>query len=161
MKSMYLKIFAGAAVLVLAVAGLAQGMHGGRGGPMGHGMFGEHMLAFLTDKLDLSTTQQEQAKAIMEKNKPALKAAMQQMGQFHTQMRTLEEATPFDEAKVRALATQQSQAMTEMIVQKARAKNEFLQILTPDQKSKLADIEAQHEQRMWNHKPHADDSESN
>lgn len=161
MKSMYAKILAGAAVLVLAVAGLAQGMHGGHGGPMGHGMFGEHMLAFLTDKLDLSAAQQEQAKAIMEKEKPALKAAMQQMGQFHAQMRTLEEATPFDEAKVRTLAVQQSQAMTEMMVQKARVKNEFLQILTPDQKTKLAAFEAKHEQRMWNHKPPAEDSDSN
>jgi hypothetical protein len=39
-------------------------------------------------------------------------------------LRTLEEAT-FDEAKVRALAAQNTQLMTELIVQKARIKNSF------------------------------------
>ncbi len=94
---------------------------------MGHEFpFGGHMLHFFSDYLDLTSAQQDQVKAIMEKEKPAIQSAMQQMGQFHSQMRALEEASTFDEAKVRALAAQQSQAMTEMIVQKARIKNELL-----------------------------------
>jgi Spy/CpxP family protein refolding chaperone len=76
-------------------------------------------------------------------------------------MRTLEEASTFDEAKVRALAAQQSQAMTEMIVQKARVKNELLQVLTADQRTKLAQFEAKHEQRMRNHMHHGQDPNSN
>ena len=96
----------------------------------------------------------------VEKEKPAIKSAMQQMGQFHSQMRTLEEASTFDEAKVRALAAQQSQAMTEMIVQKARVKNELLQVLTADQKTKLAAFEAKHEQRMQHHMQSGQDPNS-
>ena len=162
MKARYLKILAAAAVLVLAVAGLAQGMHGGPGGPMGHEFpFGGHMLHFFSDYLDLTSAQQEQVKSIMEKEKPAIQSAMQQMGQFHSQMRTLEEASTFDEAKVRALATQQSQAMTEMIVQKARIKNELLQVLTPDQKTKLAQFESKREHRMRHHTQHEQDPNSN
>lgn len=160
MKATYLRILAVAAVLVLAVAGLAQGMHGGSGGSMGH-EFGGHMLHFFSDYLDLSSAQQDQVKAIMEKEKPAMKSAMQQMGQFHSQMRTLEEAGTFDEGKVRALAAQQSQAMTEMIVQKARVKNEMLQVLTPDQRTKLAAFEAKHEQRMQHHMQSESDPNSN
>lgn len=160
MKTRYLKILAGAAVLVLAVAGLAQGMHGG--GRMGHEFpFGGHMLHFFSNYLDLTSAQQDQVKGIMEKEKPAIQSAMQQRGQFHSQMRALEEASTFDEAKVRALAAQQSQAMTEMIVQKARIKNELLQVLTPDQKTKLAQFEAKHEQRMQRHMRHEQDPNSN
>lgn len=156
MKARSLKILAVAAVLVLGVAALAQGMHGG----MDH-EFGGHMLHFFSDYLDLTSAQQDQVKAIMEKEKPAIQSAMQQMGQFHSQMRTLEEASTFDEAKVRALAVQQSQAMTEMIVEKARIKNEMLQVLTPDQKTKLAAFEAKHEQRMQHHMQHEQDPNSN
>src|SRR5215472_11748947 len=60
-----MKIFAGGAVLVLALAvaaALAQGMHG-HGGPMGMDEFGHgggHMLRFYTKYLDLTTDQQAQ-----------------------------------------------------------------------------------------------------
>ena len=57
----------------------------------------------------------------------------------------------FDEAKVRELATQQTQTMTELTVQRARVESELVQVLTPDQKTKLTTIINQHEQRMMNH----------
>lgn len=159
MKATHLRILAVAAVLVLAVAGLAQGMHRG---PMGQEFpFGGHMLHFFSDYLDLTSAQQEQVKSIMEKEKPAIRSAMQQMGQFHSQMRALEESSTFDEAKVRTLAAQQSQAMTEMIVQKARIKNEILQVLTADQRTKLAQFEAKREQRMRGHMHRGQDPNSN
>ena len=66
-------------------------------------------------------------------------------------VRQLEQAGPFDEAKVRAVATQQSQAMTELMVQKARIKSELVAVLTPDQKDKLAKLQARREARMQKH----------
>src|SRR5215471_1385277 len=142
MKSVHYKILAVvAAVMLGATALLAQGHGHGRGG------FG-HMLGSYTDYLDLTDAQQQQMKAIMEKEKPAFHTAMQQMGQFRTQMKALEEANTFDEGKVRALAAQQSQAMTDMIVEKARVKSEMLQVLTADQRAKLSQFEAKREQRM-------------
>ena len=63
-------------------------------------------------------------------------------------MKALEASGPFDEAKTRALATQNSQTMIELQVEHARIKSEIMQILTPDQKAKLAQIEANHEARM-------------
>ncbi len=44
-----------------------------------------------------------------------------------------------------------AQTMTEMIVQKARIESEMIQILTPEQKTKLNDFMAKHEQRMMKH----------
>ncbi len=148
MKATRMRILAVAAVLAIAIAAFAQGMHG-RGG---HEFpFGGHALGFFSDYLDLSSAQQDQIKSIMQKEKPAIAPLMQQMAQFHSDMNKLEQSGAFDEAKVRALASQQSQVMTEMIVQKARIKSEMLQVLTPDQKAKLAKLEARHEQRMQEH----------
>jgi periplasmic protein CpxP/Spy len=148
MKSTRVRILVIGAALILAVAaGIAQGMHG-HGGR--HGDF-HHMLAFFTKNLDLSSAQQEQVKAIWEKEKPTLEPLKQQMHQNRANMHALQASGPFDEAKTRALATAQAQTMIEMEVQHARIKSEMLQVLTADQKAKLAEIEAKHEARMKDH----------
>ena len=145
MKSTRVRILIiGAALILTVAAAIAQGMHG-HGGR--HGDF-NHMLAFFTDKLDLSSAQQDQVKAIWEKEKPALQPLMQQMRQNHANMRALEASGPFDETKTRTLATQQAQTMIELQVQHARIKSEMMQVLTADQKAKFAEIEAKREAHM-------------
>jgi protein CpxP len=145
MKSTRIRILTIGAVVMLAIAAvIAQGPHG-FGGP---GEF-HHMLR----QLDLTTDQHAQVKAIFEKEKPTLQPLMQQMRQNHTAMTALEAAGPFDEAKVTALATQNSQTMVQLQVEHERIKSEVIQILTPDQKAKLAQIEANHEARMSRHAP--------
>ena len=138
----------GAAVLLGVAALFAQGMHG-HGAPMGFDF--DRMLHFYTEKLDLSSTQQDQLKAIWEKEKPALQPLMQQMHQSHAAMRALETAGTFDEAKTRAVATQNAQTMIELQVQHARIKSEMMQVLTADQRTKLQQLEAKHEGHMRNH----------
>jgi len=76
---------------------------------------------------------------------------MKQLGESHQQLRQLEESATFDEAKVRALASQNTQLMTDLIVEKARIKNQLFQILTPEQKAKLAKFEERHATRFKNH----------
>ena len=135
----------GAALLLMAAAAIAQGRHG-FGGPDGDF---HHMLK----QLDLTSDQQTQVKAIFAKEKPTLQPLMQQMRQNHDAMKALEASGPFDEAKTRALATQNSQTMVELQVEHARIKSEIMQVLTADQKTKLAEIEANHEARMSKHAP--------
>lgn len=137
-----------AAVFVGVAALFAQGMHG-------HGPNGEfgHMLGFYSQQLDLTSSQQDQIKAIWEKEKPALQPLMQQEHQNREAMKALETSGPFDEAKTRALATQNAQTMVEMQVQHARIKSEMIQVLTADQKTKLQQLEAEHESRMKDHMP--------
>jgi len=150
MKSKSVLLVGLALVLTLTAAvGISQTVR--RAHMHGDGMFEGHMLHFFTDYLDLTDAQQAQVKDIMAKEKPALKPLMQQMAQSHQQIRELTMAGTFDEAKVRTLATQQAQTMTEMIVQKARIESEMIQILTPEQKTKLNDFMAEHEQRMMKH----------
>jgi protein CpxP len=146
MKSTRIRILSiGAAVLLAAASAIAQGRHG-YGGP-GGGF--HHMLK----QLDLTADQHTQVKAIFEKEKPTLQPLMQQMRQNHTAMSALEASGTFDEAKTRALATQSSQTMVELQVEHARIKSEIMQILTPDQKAKLAQIEANHAARMSQQAP--------
>ena len=150
MKSTRTRILTiGAAVLLGVAAAIAQGMHG-HGGPDGDF---HHMMGFFTRQLDLTTDQQAQVKAIWEKEKPNLEPLMKQMHQNHADMRALQASGPFDEVKTRALATQHAQTQIELEVQHARIKSEMMQVLTADQKSKLAAIEAKHEARMKEHMP--------
>ena len=63
----------------------------------------------------------------------------------------LETSGTFDEAKVRALAAQHTQTMTDLIVEKARVHNQIFQLLTPEQKAKATKLMQHHEQHMMNH----------
>ncbi len=148
MKSTHIRILTiGAAVMLAVAAAIAQGMHG-HGGPGGDF---RHML----NQLDLTSAQHDQVKAIFEKEKPAMKPLMEQMRQNHEAMKALETSGPFDEAKTRALATQNSQTMVELQVEHARIKSQIMQILTADQKAKLAQIEANRAARWSKHAPPA------
>src|ERR1700687_5588787 len=124
MKSTRIRILTISAAVILAVAAaIAQGMHG-HGGPDGDF---HHMMGFFTHALDLTSDQQAQVKAIWEKEKPTLEPLMKQMHQNHADMRALEASGPFDEAKTRALATQQAQTMIEAEVKHARIKYAMMQ----------------------------------
>jgi len=151
MKSNRLKILlATLAVTLMAAVGFSQTAIKAEGhGRHGHG-FGP-MMGFYADYLDLTDAQKAQMKDIMTKEKPTIKPLMQQLTDSHKQLRQLETAGTFDEAKVRAVATQQAQTMTELTVQRARIKSEMMQVLTPDQKDKMAKFEARRQARFQKH----------
>ena len=128
-----------------SVVKTAQGM-GHRGGG-----FSARTLGLYTDYLDLTDAQQAQMKDILTKEKSTIRPLMQQLAQGHQQMKQLEQAGTFDEAKVRAAAGQQTQTMTELMVQKARIKSELMAVLTPDQKDKMAKFEARRAARFQKH----------
>ena len=146
MKSTRIRILTiGATVLLAVAAAIAQGPHG-FGGPGG----GFHRML---KQLDLTADQHSQVKAIFEKEKATMQPLMEQMRQNRDAMKALEASGPFDEAKTRALATQNAQTMVELQVEHARIKSQIMQILTADQKAKLAQIEANHEAHMGKHAP--------
>jgi protein CpxP len=137
MKSTRTVLIIGAAVMLAVAAAMAQGPHGfgGPGGEFHH----------LLKQLNLTADQHTQVKAIFQKEQPTLEPLVQQMRQNREAMKALEAAGPFDEAKVTALATQNSQTVIQLEVEHERIKSEILAILTPDQKAKLAQLEANHE----------------
>jgi periplasmic protein CpxP/Spy len=144
------RILVGLLSLTLLSA-IAFGQSGMRRTGFGHGDGFASMLGRMGDYLDLTDAQRTQMKSILSKEKSTIRPLMQQLAQGNQQMRQIEEASTFDEGKVRTLATQQSQTMTELMVQKARIKSELVQVLTPDQKTKLTAFEARQQARFQRH----------
>jgi protein CpxP len=154
MKSFHIRIVSIGTALLLGVAVLfAQGGHG-HGGP--DGMFG-HMLNYYADALDLTNAQQDQIKAVWQKEKPTIQPLMQQMHQNRAAMDALVENGAFDEAKVQALATQHAQTEIALEVEHARMKSQMLQVLTADQKTKYQQLEAKHADHMGKEGPPPED----
>jgi protein CpxP len=120
--------------------------------PQHHGFHGRHsggpMFGMFFHQLNLTDAQKAQVKQIMTQERPTLKPLMQQMALGENQMRTLELSGAFDEGQARTLAAQQSQNMTELMVQRARVESEMIQILTPDQKTKLSQLIQQRAQHF-------------
>jgi len=116
------------------------------------GMGRGHM-GFFAKSLNLTDDQKAQMKTIMQKEHASMKPLMQQMKQTHEALRQYEQGT-FDEAKVRALATQQAQAHVEMTVAQTRIHNEMFQLLTPEQQTQLKAMQARHEARMQERMQH-------
>jgi len=139
------------AVLAIAlVTGIAIAQP--HGGPHGGGdFFGGGMMGFFTDYLDLTDAQQAQIKQIIAKEKPALEPLFKQEMQTHQQMLQLIQSGSFDEAKAQSIAAQGAQVHTQLEVQHARIANEAYQVLTPDQKTKLAQYITKREQRFEQH----------
>ncbi len=108
-------------------------MHGGRGGP---GMLFAH--------LDLSDTQKEQLKALREKARTEAQAYAEQLKPIRESLRTAVEAKTFDEAAVRALIAKEAQIMTELNVIRTRTENAAYNLLTAEQKTKLAELREHH-----------------
>ena len=139
-------VFLGTALAKAQAEGAAPPpMHG-----HGHWGYGGDMREFFAEDLNLTDAQQAQMKEVLHKEHGAMKPLMQQLHQARQQLHQYEEGT-FDEAKVRALATQQAQTMIELAVQHSRTRNELFQVLTPDQQAKLKEAEARHEVRMDKH----------
>jgi Spy/CpxP family protein refolding chaperone len=115
----------------------------------GFGRRGREM-NFFADYLNLSDTQRSQMKGILAKERPTLKPLFQQLQQARQQLKEYELGS-YDEAKVRALATQQSQTMAELTVQQTRIHSELFQILTTDQQAKMKEVQARHEAHRQRH----------
>jgi protein CpxP len=140
-------LVAGGAVALSQTAG-RQMYHHGMGGPE------HHMIDFLTQRLDLTDAQQTQVKNILAQEKPTIQPLMQQVAQSRQQLMREATSGTFDEAKVRAIASQQSQAETELSVEHAKIASQVFNILTPDQKTKALQMLQNHEQHMQEHMQH-------
>ena len=118
--------------------------------PPGHEFGMGHMMQFWAKKLNLTDEQQTQMKAVLQKERPNLKPLMEQERQIDTQLRQYVEGT-YDAAKVQALAAQKAPIHVQLEVAHTRIMNELYQLLTPDQRSQLKQMEANREARMQQH----------
>jgi len=109
------------------------------------------MLGYLTDVLDLTDAQQAQIKQIIATRKPAMEPLFTQEHDSHQQMMQLIQSGSFDQAKARTIANQEAQVHAQLEVLHAQMASQAFQLLTADQKAKLAQVMANHQQRMQQH----------
>ena len=155
MKLMNSKLTVLAFVLALtAGTAFAQGDQTGSE-PMHHGMHGDfmggHGLGLPLHQLNLTADQRSQVKQIFQTEKPTMKPLMQQEFQSHQQLFQLITSGNFDQAKAAAIAAQESQTHIQLEVEHAKIASQVYQLLSSDQKAKVADMLAKHQQRMQQH----------
>lgn len=102
--------------------------------------------------LDLTDAQKEQMKSIRDANSDSVKSLRDQMKANKKQLETLSASGNFNESQVQAIAQQQGALHSQMIVNRERIKAQMFAILTPEQKSKLAEMKANREQKMQERK---------
>jgi protein CpxP len=117
-----------------------------------HGDFmGGHGLGLPLHQLNLTADQRSQVKQIFQNEKPTMKPLMQQEFQSHQQLFQLITSGNFDQAKAAAIAAQESQTHIQLEVEHAKIASQVYQLLSSDQKAKVADMLAKHQQRMQQH----------
>lgn len=151
-----LNVTVAVSALLVATSAFAQG---GRGWHGGDGLSGH--LGMYADYLDLTDAQQAQIKQTLRSERATLKPLLAQEQQSHKALKELAESGSFDEGKAQSLAAQESQTHIQLEVQRAKIASEVYGVLTADQKSKLAQLEAKRAARAAARKNSASTPASN
>src|SRR5262249_46430086 len=142
-----LALFAGFAI---AEEGQGDGSQMHHGMMMHHGFMGEGM-GLPLHQLNLTDDQKTQIHQIMKNEHANIKPLMQQEFQAHQQMIQLVTSGSFDQQKAAAIAAQESQTHVALEVEHAKIASQVYALLSSDQKAKVADMIAKHQQRMQEH----------
>lgn len=136
--------FVSAMLAALLLAGVAMAQ-----GPRGHGgdFFGP-MLGSMTDVLDLTDAQQAQIKQIHQNAKPTIEPLMEQERQSHQALMQLISSGSFSDAAAKKILDQESQVHEQLALQHAQLAAQAYQVLTSEQKTKLAQVMARHQAQM-------------
>jgi protein CpxP len=99
-------------------------------------------------QLNLTDDQKAQVKQIFQNERANIKPLMQQERTAHEAMAQLVTSGSFAEDKATAIANQEAQTHVRMQVEHAKIASQIYQLLSADQKAKVAQIIAQRQQRM-------------
>ena len=140
-------VLVGGAIFVVAqrTANKGTGEFGGRRG-------GPHMGMMFLRGLDLTDEQKAKVKEITESSRTTIEPIAQLLRDGRLKLEALGTDGSFDQAKVEALAAEQSALMGKMIVEKEKTKAQIFAILTDEQKAKAAELKKNHPDRSMGHK---------
>ena len=94
-------------------------------------------MGFMARELNLTDAQKQQVKTMMQSQHATMRPLMQQLAENRKALLAATANGAFDQAKVQAIANQQSQAMAQLMVQKASIQHQiYTQVLTADQRTK-------------------------
>lgn len=120
--------------------------HGKRG--FGHGRGDGGRGGMMLRGLDLTDDQKNQVKQIMEASKSKVQPLRESMKASRDKLRLATENGKFDEAQVQTLATEQANISAQLLVERERTKSQIFQILTPEQRTKAAQMKDQMKERF-------------
>jgi len=135
-----------------------QGRHGkfGKRGKRGmrgkRGKRGHRGMGRMFRNLDLTDAQKTQVQTIMKNNRESSKTMRQQMRANKQALRKATENGAFNQSEVQAIANKQGNLHAQMIVQKQKVKAEIFNVLTAEQKAKLAEQKAERAKKMQERK---------
>lgn len=101
---------------------------------------GMKMMKMMARQLDLSESQREQMKQLLLDAKSQREAKTSEFENYQSQMQAIVQADEFDEAAFEALNTTYQPLMKEKALAKAKMRHAMYQILTEEQKAKMADL---------------------
>lgn len=104
---------------------------------------GERKLERMAVLLDLSAAQRAEAETVLNAERESMKALHDQVRAGREALQQAALLVPFDEAKVRELATAQAKLQADMMVVRARQQNRLHALLTPEQQTKAAALKMQ------------------
>lgn len=111
------------------------GRPGGPGGPMG-------MFAMFPRELELTDAQRDQLKTIRDSHADEWKALADRARAAHDALQAAISSEPVNESIIREKSAALAAIEADTAVARAHAHAEMLQILTPDQKTKLKELDA-------------------
>jgi len=149
------KTIIAAAVAILLIGGglavaRAHAIHNASGFRHGRGF--ERGLAILAWKLDLNDAQRAQLKSMCNTERATVQPMVQQLAAEQNQMFVATQKGAYDEAKVKAIADQQAQAIAQLLVEKERFISQvYNNVLTPGQRIKADAMRQEWQQRITLH----------
>jgi Spy/CpxP family protein refolding chaperone len=135
-------------ILTVGLVGLVFAQKRGGEGFGGRGGFPPFLFNKIANELELSDEQKAQIKQILESSKERIAPLMLAMKEGHQTAKTLGTNGTFDEAAVNALATQQSQTMKQLIIEKEKTKAQVFAVLNESQRTKAQEIMKNFEGKM-------------
>lgn len=119
------------------------------GNPPDPAKMAQHHIDFLTKQLSLTTQQQQQATTIFSEVANNAKATHEQMRTAHDSLKAAIQKN--DTAGIEQAANTIGNLTTQMTVAHAKAQAAFYQTLTPEQQTKMNDLESHHGMGMHRH----------
>jgi protein CpxP len=128
---------------------------GRRGGPGGPGRFGgpggpgggAPLAPMFLGRLNLSDTQKEQVKAILEGRRDEHRATVEKSRAAHRALNEAVTAETFNEGLVRTRAAELAAVEADMSVARAHVFAQVFQILTPEQKAQVKEMQERRTER--------------
>lgn len=98
-------------------------------------------------QLDLTEAQRDQLFELRHNQRPAMREKYKQLREGRQTLRELASAEEYDATQVKNAADQQARIRSELIVMRTETMHKMMQVLTPEQKQKLAQARQERKDR--------------